>query len=236
VAAYLGAASVVVATDAKADIYLDETLERFYDHVRMGAAFPSVEGGHPEVWGILLPTRAPNGKLELKTAYLKRNQASAGYLPYTPRIVLEQAFKMLNAPYGWGGMYGEQDCSRFLQEIFATVGVRLPRNSKEQALAGRKLADFAERELAANKIAAFKNASAGATILALKGHIMLYLGSVDGRPYAVHAVWGYREPAPDGERVRVINRVAVSDLDLGEGSQKGSLLERINAIVSYTHP
>ncbi len=40
---------------------------------------------------------------------------------------------MLNQPYGWGDMYGEQDCSRFLQMVFATVGIMLPRDSKDQA-------------------------------------------------------------------------------------------------------
>jgi len=236
VASFLAAPSFIVVTDAKADIYLDEALSRFYDHARMGVKFPSLESHTPVAFAVLLPTRAPNGKLELKTAYMKKDQASQGYLPFSPRLVLEQAFKLLNAPYGWGGLYGEQDCSRFLQEVYASVGVSLPRNSKEQAQAGEKTAAFEEDEMISNKLAALKKATAGHTVLAMKGHIMLYLGTVNGRPYAIHALWGYREPTPEGERVRVINRVAVSDLYLGEGSQKGSLLERTNAIVTLTNP
>ncbi|MBF0619843.1 MAG: hypothetical protein HQL19_06710, partial [Candidatus Omnitrophica bacterium] len=57
---------------------------------------------------------------------------------------------------------------------------------------------------------------------------ILYLGAVDGRPYAIHATWGYREPAGGGaERLHVLGRVVVSDLDLGKGSKKGALLSRI---------
>ena len=56
-----------------------------------------------------------------------------GFLPYTARNIYKQALVMLNQPYGWGDMYGEQDCSRFLQMVFATVGIMLPRDSKDQA-------------------------------------------------------------------------------------------------------
>ena len=68
----------------------------------------------------------------------------------------------------------------------------------------------------------------GATLLRLPGHIMLYLGTVDGRPYVVQEIWGYREPGPGRDRVRLINRVVVSDLSLGTGSWRGSLLSRID--------
>jgi hypothetical protein len=56
---------------------------------------------------------------------------------------------------------------------------------------------------------------------------MLYLGQEDGRLYAIHAVWAYREKGVDGDTAKVLGRVVVSDLSLGEGSSKGSLLERI---------
>ncbi len=52
---------------------------------------------------------------------------------------------MLNQPYGWGDMYGEQDCSRFLQMVFATVGISLPRDSKDQAQVSNSVVDFDEK-------------------------------------------------------------------------------------------
>ncbi|MBN2398363.1 MAG: hypothetical protein JXI32_08275, partial [Deltaproteobacteria bacterium] len=52
----------------------------------------------------------------------------------------------------------------------------------------------------------------------------------DGNPYAIHSTWGYREPAWWRDRVRVINRVAVTSLSLGEGSHKGSYLDRLRSI------
>jgi hypothetical protein len=56
------------------------------------------------------------------------------------------------------------------------------------------------------------------------------LGKDNDRLYAIHAIWAYREKGPEGDVPTVLGRVVVSDLSLGEGSSKGSLLERIVAV------
>ncbi|MGE5307930.1 MAG: C40 family peptidase, partial [Deltaproteobacteria bacterium] len=166
--------------------------------------------------GILFPVRDSRGGLRESEGSLPRESVSVGFLPYTQRTILVQAFKLLGAPYGWGGSGGEQDCSSFLQEIFSTVGIRLPRNSSEQAKAGSAVD--------------LPSAVPAITILGMKGHIMLYLGEYEDNPYAIHAVWAYREPGPSGDIIRKIGRVAVTPLSLGEGSKKGSWQKRINSI------
>jgi len=65
----------------------------------------------------------------------------------------------------------------------------------------------------------------------MKGHIMLYLGTIDNKPFAIHSVWAYRQRGKEKDVIRVLNRVTVSDLLLGQGSQKGSLLQRMTGIV-----
>ncbi|MEN6337094.1 MAG: NlpC/P60 family protein, partial [Phycisphaerales bacterium] len=167
------------------------------------------------------------GDCVLKTAYIQRADASLGYLPYTPRTILNQAFKLLNTPYGWGGLFGEQDCSRFIQEVFATVGLVLPRNSSEQARVGRLIYANAEAGSAQEKIAALREQAVPAlTLLRTSGHIMLFLGFVDGRPYILHDLWGY---SVDESTVAVVNRVAVTPADLGNSSS-GTLLDHVNTI------
>jgi len=232
---FLSSPSFVVVTRAKADIYLDSQMTSHYDYVRMGVGFPLMKRLPNGLYEVGLCLRDENGRAVFKTGYLRPEDVHEGYLPYTPRNVMEQAFELLNSPYGWGGMNGEQDCSRFLQEVFATVGITLPRNSSAQAKVGKLLAEFKQETIQSRKLETLsQQAVGGITLLRLPGHIMLYLGIVDGRPYAIHATWGYREPTAKGDRVRVINRVVVSDLSLGEGSQKGSLLERINKIILLT--
>ncbi len=229
--AYFMAPSWAVVVSAKADIFWDAEKTQHYDYVRMGSRFPIEETGEETV-KIRFPGRDAGGQWEWKTGFMNKKDIHEGYLAYTPRNVINQAFALLNEPYGWGGLHGEQDCSRFLHEIFSTFGIILPRNSKEQARAGKILGRFTEDSPPPVKLKTLEEqAVGGITVLGMKGHIMLYLGWVEGRPYAIHATWGYRVPAGDEDRVCVVNRVVVSDLSLGEGSQRGSLLERIHSIV-----
>ncbi|MBI5023850.1 MAG: SH3 domain-containing protein [Candidatus Omnitrophica bacterium] len=259
----------VVVTVPKGDIYFNRAMTAFAGSLQMGARLPLMraDGDYSEV---TVPQRQPDGSVELVPGFIAAEQIHEGYLPYTPRQVLVQAFKMLNQPYGWGGMYQAQDCSRFLQEVFAAVGIELPRDSKNQIQVGRNLGTWGDR--ATGKVQIFSNldigigtvmprgsnneidagkmlglmeagtpqaqkmallagsAVGGITILGMKGHILLYLGSIEGRAYAIHCVWAYRTPGAGADKTYVLNRVVVSDLTLGEGSTRGSLLDRLNAV------
>lgn len=226
-----------VVVEPKADLYLDSQLTQFDQSLQMGARFAKEKKQEfPGVVAIKIPFTRADGRFMFQTAYLDQRDVHDGFMPYTARTIIKQAFKLLNRPYGWGGMYQEQDCSRFLQEIFAVVGINLPRDSKDQAKTGVSLAEFelvVTEKANMQKKEFFRSVSKGVLILTLKGHIMLYLGSVDGKPFAIHSVWAYREPVNGEDRIRVINRVAVTGLDLGEGSQKGSLYKRLTGVRSF---
>lgn len=210
----LTAKKFAVVVSAKADLYRDRERTQFYDNVRMGTRL-MVNVVHSDSVEVMIAPR--------QSVFLHRRDINMGYLTYTPRNMIEQAFKMLDAPYGWGGLNGQQDCSAFLKQIFATAGIDLPRNSGEQGQVGELLGSKGQIET-------FKKAIAGITIAQMKGHIVLYLGIVDQQPYAIHATFAYREPAGLTDQIRVVNRVIVSDFSLGAGTKKGSLLERIVAI------
>jgi len=185
----------------------------------------------PGIIQVMIPYRADDGRCTFNAAYVSDAQVHRGYLPYTPRHAIEQAFKLLNSPYGWGGMYGEQDCSRFIQEVFATMGVMLPRNSTQQAKVGKLVASFGRTSTIAYRTGILSNsAGGGITLLQFPGHIMLFLGMADGRPYAIHDIFAYTEPSKDGDRLIAINRVAVTSLNIGGGTKKGSLLQRITRV------
>lgn len=220
----------IVVTVPRADIFFNREMTDLYGSVLMGVRLPLIrsDGDYAEV---IVPQRRANGTAALVSGFVAAVDVREGYLPYTSRNILTQAFKVLHQPYGWGGMYGAQDCSRFLQEIFATVGIELPRDSKNQIQVGNMLAEWGSGTPNADKLRILEDSAVGGiTFLGMKGHIMLYLGSVDGRAYAIHSVWAYRQPGSGKDKVFVLNRVVVSDLSLGEGSRRGSLLERLNAI------
>ena len=54
---------------------------------------------------------------------------SVGYLPYTRRNIVAQAFKLLGDRHGWSGQNESRDASGLSMDVFASFGIRLPRNS-----------------------------------------------------------------------------------------------------------
>jgi len=161
---------------------------RYRDFLRMGVRLP-YRGKLGDFALVSIPERDDNGSLRLQQATIRESDVHLGYLKYTPRTILTQAFKFLNAPYGWGGMFGEQDCSKYLQEVYGSVGILLPRNSGDQVKACRPIITFSGGS--GERSAELKQkAKPGSTLLHLPGHIMLYLGEYRGVPYIIHTVWG----------------------------------------------
>lgn len=107
-----------------------------------------------------------------------------------------------------------------MRDVFATTGILLPRNGDQQADACyTRIAFGAEMDAAARQRAIATALEPGA-ILELPGHVMIYLGTVDDRPYALH------------DTANVAHHgVIVSDLSLGAGSADGSLLDRLTRAV-----
>lgn len=212
---------------AKAEVWADPARRTLVTTLRMGSKI-LLSGDITPLTEVMMPQRSVTGNLEWKSAFIRGDEISRKPLEYTSRNVINQAFQFLNSPYGWGGMFGEQDCSQFLMEVFATLGLELPRNSSRQALVGTPLPGFS-KDLPPGEKARLISTRAipGAALPRLSGHIVLYLGTVDGRPYVLHSTWAYRENRNGDDVVRLINRVVVSDLDLGAGSRKGSLLQRL---------
>ncbi|MEQ8894311.1 MAG: NlpC/P60 family protein [Sandaracinaceae bacterium] len=154
--------------------------------------------------------------------------------PLTRRAFLEEAFSHLGRPYGWGGHAGGLDCSRFVMDVLATFGLELPRHSGRQAHSGTNTISFEGVEDDGDRLRLLDAAARrGVVLLHFPGHIMVYLGRDEAeRPYAIHAFSEYVEPC-EGEQeiLRRVDRVAVSDLSLGDGSSRGSFLERVTEAV-----
>lgn len=139
---------------------------------------------------IKVPTRDSRGRLKVKLALIARsNDLHEGYLPYTRENLIRQSFKMLGERYGWGGSFNRRDCSRFVYDIYRTVGVELPRDAgvQEKGAAG----EFIEFS---GDISAREGILAGLEAgdpLYLKGHVMIYLGRIGDNYYVIHDGSGY---------------------------------------------
>ncbi len=220
----------VVVTSSKGELYLDSEMTEFYERVRMGQRFPLIQE-HADKMEVILPERDPRGSIRFISVFVRKKDVSRGFLPYTPRNIIVQAFEFLNDPYGWGDMNGDQDCSSFIRGIFATVGLELPRNSFFQSRIGHPLESFDGKAPPEQKKEILSSSGIGGiTLLRMAGHIMLYLGSVDGVPFAIHGIYGYHDVVNNKEYVKVVNRIIVSDLDLGKSTRVGSFINRIDRI------
>lgn len=184
------------------------------------------ESEYSEYYGFARPIRDQNGGIAFSIVYVRKEGVNLGFLPLTARNILTQAFKLYGAPYGWGGLNGGWDCSSFLRDIFLTMGVELPRNSGPQSRLGKIYKHSFKKPH-------FDASLPAQTFVKLKGHIMLYLGKVDGRHYVIHATAGYRRPGNFAKKIILKDKVVttyralVSDMDLGKGGKTGSLLERM---------
>lgn len=214
----------IVTISDKSDLYRDAARTDFWGLIRIGNRLPLVSET-ADCYEVLLPGA------QGRTVFISKKDASQGYLPYTARNVYELGLGTLNAPYGWGDLNAEYDCSGLIKQVYQCFGIYLPRNGAAQYTAGSAKYEFEGNQAPLQKEDILsQNAIPAATMLRFPGHIMLYLGSVDGKNYILHALWGVRIPPAEGQdqdQIIAVNRTVVSDLSLGLSSKKGSLLQRL---------
>jgi hypothetical protein len=223
----------LVVTGESVRVFREATLKEVLQRPSMGTVIPmatskSAEGAYP-VW---IPYRKDDGSAKLAKCYISRkSDVTKGYPVYSQANVIRQAFKLLSARYGWGGMYNGRDCSGFTHDVFLSMGVDLPRDSKQQAMVGTQLGYFRPFQDDEARKATLKSARPGITLLKLPKHQMIYLGTVNGQFYVIHSTWAERtgEDRLADEKNR-INQVVVSDLELNGRSWVGSLGDRIISI------
>ncbi|MCF6310647.1 MAG: SH3 domain-containing protein [Sulfurimonas sp.] len=117
--------------------------------------------------------------------------------------------------YGWGGMYGQRDCSSMLRDLFAPFGIWLPRNSYQQSKVGKVISfdgmsDEEKIKLIKEKAIPFQ------TLLYKKGHIVLYVGIYNGEIVIFHNTWGIKTKKDGVEGRIIIGKPVFSSLKLGK--------------------
>lgn len=200
---------------------------------RLGLSLPRVDEGKggPVVVEVI-------GRTGPRRGHIREHQAvAAPDRPLTRAALVKRAFRLLHTPYGWGGTGGKRDCSRLLMDLFASFGVLLPRNSKQQSKSGTERIDVAQLGDAAKAKAIEQAARRGLVLLYLPGHIMLYLGRDGAHLYALHQFSGYLTPCPGGgETMQRVNRTTVTALELGRGSSRRAFLERVTRLIVFGQP
>lgn len=158
----------------------------------------------------LLPVRTGDGGLQLRPTLIPWNaDVSEGYLPYTQENLLAQAFKLLGDRHGWSGTLSSRDATALVMDVYQTFGLRLPRNSAQQAQIPGDTVELAGMD-EAGKREAILSAPVG-SLLTMDGYVGIYVGEEGGEPYALHSLF----VAYDGSgKEQLINAAVLTDLSL----------------------
>ncbi len=186
---------------------------------------------------IELPVRDAQGKLAFAPALLPRSaDVAASPLPLTRANLIRQGFKFLGERYGWGHSYGTRDCSGFVSEVYRSVGVELPRNTRDQArsMAFQRIG-FDSETSRATRLAAVAQLDVG-DLIYIPGHVMMVIGRDDqGDAWLIHDTTGITVLDAQGQPQHVVmNQVSVTPfVPLRAG--KGDYIDVMTAI-QRLHP
>ncbi|GAB4266696.1 MAG: SH3 domain-containing protein [Candidatus Rifleibacteriota bacterium] len=159
-----------------------------------------IDGQHPAGnYVVKLPVRNSAGNLEFRLGLIARaDDVRVGYLPYTRRNIIKQAFKFLGQRYGWGGMFNTRDCSAFIMDNFRSMGIMLPRNAGEQGKMAVGITHAMPKDMPLEERMKILD-QLQATPIYMNGHAMLYLGKYAGDYYIIHDFAGFRAPDDQGK-------------------------------------
>lgn len=135
---------------------------------------------------VKIPIKDEEGYLEFRLALIARsNDICEGYLSYTRRNIIQQAFKLLGERYGWNGMFKRRDCSQFIMNVYKTMNIIIPSYTRmqEEGAAGKSInfsGSIQKKESVLNKLQP-------GDVIHLKGHVVMYLGKVGENHYIIHS-------------------------------------------------
>jgi hypothetical protein len=198
--------------------------------LRWGTHVPLLSVDATEGFRILAPTAdGIKAFVVPPTASLRQ-----GPLPLTRRNVFTLAMAMQDAPYGWGGRQGGRDCSRFLLDLFGAFGLQFGRHSAAQSTAGHYTVELTGLTPAEKQLAIRKATERGLVLLYMPGHIMLYVGETDDDVFAISSLSEYLVPCKaHGHDIVRVDRVAVTTLELGYGTERTAFIERLHRLAVF---
>lgn len=199
---------------------------------KIGTLYPLVEekAGY---WLVEAAVASGSQDAVLKTARIAKGDGGRHPLPFTPEAVTRVGNEILKTAYSWGELYRNRDCSATTRDFLLAFGIWLPRNSQLQITSGPllSLANLASSDKEKRIV---EQGVPFRTLLHHKGHIMLYVGLLDGKPIILHTIWALRyQPVGCPEKKRIIGRTVLTTLAAGKELplSKGTTLDRLDGML-----
>lgn len=181
----------------------------------LGAQFPiHQEGG--EFLDIRIAVADENRQAVLKVSRIARSSITQRPLKMTRRNLARVANELINQPYGWGGFNQNRDCSALTMDFFAPFGIRMPRNSGQQAHEAGRFIDLEKLSPEEKEAMILQYGIPYATLIWRKGHIMLYIGAYEGKALIFHNMWGVSTLDLRGKKGRrIVGQAVITTLRPG---------------------
>ena len=167
---------------------------------------------------------------------ISKSIAHIGNIEFNSENLKQVLDDIKKSKYGWGGLYGERDCSSTLRDLFAPFGMWLPRNSSRQSRVGEivSLDNLNKKE----KLKKIKSLGVPfRTLLYKKGHIVLYVGVNKGEVIILQNVWGVKTKKEGKEGRYIVGKVVFSTLELGKELENydadASLLKKLKSMNTF---
>ncbi len=181
----------------------------------IGQIFPLVTE-KPENLEILIAVPDENNQAIIKHSQASRQVVDIKPLSFTRTNAVKIANEMIDEPYGWGGLYGNRDCSAMTRDFFAPFGIWLPRHSEDQVKNVGTYFDLQYYAPEQKEKIIVEQGVPYLTLLWRKGHIMFYIGEENGRALIFHNAWGVRTRDFWGNEGRkIIGKAVITTLSPG---------------------
>jgi len=186
---------------------------------------------------VYYPVKSAGGRASIRQTTLARGAATTVPLPLTAGNVAVVGGPMLGQAYGWGGLDGLRDCSALTRDLFTPFGIHLPRNSANQANAGRVI-DLAGLSNAEKEALILAHGAPFRSLIWFRGHIGVYIGAYQGKAMYFHNMWGLRIKDADGsggcDNRAIVGKGVITTLQPGlerpDLCQPGSFMDRIEKL------
>jgi hypothetical protein len=164
-----------------------------------------------------MPFRKADGRLETAVGWLRPEaDVTVGFQPYTQANVIRTMFRLLNRPYGWADSEHDRDCCGSIRTVLKTFGIITPRWTTHELHYTDHVYAFPRTLANEKKYELVSKCEPGITMIGHGGHIIMYLGAVDGAHFVIHSNgYSYSDETTEYR----IARVGITDTEIDGGSK-----------------
>jgi len=216
----------------KDNVALYDDTNNFLFRSHIGMMLPLLDANQTHT-SVLSAAKDVDNNLYFHSSILSKGSTHEGILSFNAKNINNIIAELQKVNYGWGGMYGQRDCSSTIRDFFAPFGIWLPRNSYKQSMVGKVIAfdNMSDKE----KIATIKKYGvAFRTLLYKRGHIVLYVGTFNDKVIVFQNLWGIKTLKYNKAGRFIIGRPIFSTLEVGKNlryyDKSASLLSNLKSM------